>query len=157
MPRRPHFAYVFERFPSFTQTFCAREVLELQRQGTRLLLFSIRSTEAESLRHFPAELLRQVITLPPTDQLTREVEDLKKNRQLPQSLVLTLREWGDRPDKPRLYEAAWIGQKLRSAGIHHIHTHFAGLAARTAWWIRQFYGPSYSFTGHANDLFCPDN
>lgn len=156
MPR-PHFAYVFERFPSFTQTFCAREVLELQRQGARLLLFSIRSTEAESLRHFPDGLLRQVITLPPADQLAREVEDLKKNRQLPQSLVLTLREWGGRPDKARLYEAAWIGHKLRAAGVHHIHTHFAGLAARTAWWIRQFYGPSYSFTGHANDLFCPDN
>ena len=27
--RRPHLAYVFERFPSFTQTFCVREVLEL--------------------------------------------------------------------------------------------------------------------------------
>ena len=155
MPR-PHFAYVFERFPSFTQTFCAREVLELQRQGTRLLLFSIRSTGEETLRHFPQELIEQVITLPPADVLTREVEAMKERRELPQSMVLTLREWSGRPDKARIYEAAWIGQKLRAAGVRHVHTHFAGLAARTAWWIRQFYGLSYSFTGHANDLFCPD-
>ncbi len=155
MPR-PHFAYVFERFPSFTQTFCAREVLELQRQGTRLLLFSIRSTGEETLRHFPQELIDQVITLPPADVLTREVEAMKERRELPQSIVLTLREWSGRPDKSRIYEAAWIGQKLRAAGVRHVHTHFAGLAARTAWWIRQFYGLSYSFTGHANDLFCPD-
>ncbi|MES2468438.1 MAG: glycosyltransferase family 4 protein [Verrucomicrobiota bacterium] len=155
MPR-PHFAYVFERFPSFTQTFCAREVLELQRQGTRLLLFSIRSTGEETLRHFPQELIDQVITLPPADVLTREVEAMKERRELPQSMVLTLREWSGRPDKARIYEAAWIGQKLRAAGVRHVHTHFAGLAARTAWWIRQFYGLSYSFTGHANDLFCPD-
>ena len=141
MPR-PHFAYVFERFPSFTQTFCAREVLELQRQGTRLLLFSIRSTGEETLRHFPQELIDQVITLPPADVLTREVEAMKERRELPQAMVLTLRGWSGRPDKARIYEAARIGQKLRAAGVRHVHTHFAGLAARTAWWIRQFYGLS---------------
>ena len=27
------FAYLFERFPSFTQTFCFREVEEMVRQG----------------------------------------------------------------------------------------------------------------------------
>ncbi len=156
MPK-PHFAYVFERFPSFTQTFCAREVLELQRQGVRLLLFSIRNTGEESVRHFPKELIDQVINLPVPDALTREVEAMKERRELPQAIVLTLREWGGRPDKARVYEAAWIGQKLRAAGVRHVHTHFAGLAARTAWWIRQFYGMSYSFTGHANDLFCPDD
>lgn len=155
MPR-PHFAYVFERFPSFTQTFCAREVMELQRQGVRLLLFSIRRTDNEILRHFPQELIREVITLPPPGDLSTEVEAMKDRRELPQSLVQTLRGWGQRPDKARVYEAAWIGQKLRAAGVQHLHTHFAGLAARTAWWIRQFYGLSYSFTGHANDLFCPD-
>jgi colanic acid/amylovoran biosynthesis glycosyltransferase len=154
---RPHFAYIFERFPSFTQTFCAREVLELQRQGTRLLLFSIRDTRDEALQHFPPSLADQVITLPPSAVLVREVEALKEQRLLPQSLVLTLRHWGSRPDKARLYEAAWIGHKLRAAQVHHVHTHFAGLAARTAWWVRQTYGLSYSFTGHANDLFCPDD
>jgi len=153
---KPHLAYLFERFPSFTQTFCAREVLELQRQGVRLLLFSIRSTGEESVRHFPQELISQVITLPPVADLVREVEAMKERRELPQSIVLTLRGWAGRPDKGRIYEAAWIGQKLRSAGVRHLHTHFAGLATRTAWWIRQFYGLSYSFTGHANDLFCPD-
>jgi len=153
---RPHFAYVFERFPSYTQTFCAREVVELQRQGVRLLLFSIRSTAKEIVSHFPPELIEQVITLPPPDVLLSEVEAMKNRRELPQSIVMTLREWGTRPDKARIYEAAWIGQALRKAGVHHVHTHFAGLAARTSWWIRQFYGLSYSFTGHANDLFCPD-
>lgn len=153
---RPHFAYVFERFPSFTQTFCAREVQELRRQGVRLMLFSIRDTGDEAMRHFPEELRESVITLPPPDALTAEVEAMKSRRELPQTVVLTLREWSGRPDKARVYEAAWIGQKLRAAGVRHVHTHFAGVGARTAWWIRQFYGCSYSFTGHANDLFCPE-
>ena len=131
--------------------------MELQRQGARLRLFSIRDTRAENVRHFPAELLDQVTFLPPPDRLADEVKALKEAGKLPSRLVLTLRHWGDRPDKSRVIEAAWIGEKLRQDGIGHVHTHFAGLGARTCWWIRQFYGLSYSFTGHANDLFVPDD
>ncbi|MDB6132305.1 MAG: colanic acid biosynthesis glycosyltransferase WcaL [Verrucomicrobiales bacterium] len=131
--------------------------MELQRQGARLMLFSIRGTDDETVRHFPASLRDQVIHLPPSAALTAEVEAMKKRQELPESAVLTLRQWSGRPDKTRVYEAAWIGRQLQASGVRHVHTHFAGLGARTAWWIRQFYGCSYSFTGHANDLFCPDN
>jgi len=71
--------------------------------------------------------------------------------------VLTLRHLGERSDKRRVYEAAWIGyqiKKLRSK-VRHAHSHFAGVGARCCWWLRKFYGHSYSFTAHANDIFCP--
>jgi len=35
-------AYLLERFPSFGQTFCYREVTELERQGTKVHVYSIR-------------------------------------------------------------------------------------------------------------------
>src|SRR6266487_2462889 len=35
------FAYLFERFPSFGQTFCYREVAELARQGVNSPIFSV--------------------------------------------------------------------------------------------------------------------
>jgi glycosyltransferase involved in cell wall biosynthesis len=41
--------------------------------------------------------------------------------------------------------------------IDHVHAHFAGMAARTAFWIQKFFGISFSFTGHANDIFAPRN
>jgi colanic acid/amylovoran biosynthesis glycosyltransferase len=151
-----HLAYVFERFPSFTQTFCAREILELERQGLRPLLFSIRDTRDEIPRQFPDELYQRVIFLPPEKELVDAVKALKDANQLPQSIILTLREWKDRADprdKQRVYEAAWIGQKLAEHGIRHVHSHFAGVGARTAWWLRRFHGITYSFTGHANDLW----
>lgn len=151
-----HLAYVFERFPSFTQTFCAREILELERQGLRPLLFSIRDTRDEVPRQFPDELYERVIFLPPEKELVDAVKRLKDENRLPQSIILTLREWKDRADprdKQRVYEAAWIGQKLAEHGIHHVHSHFAGVGARAAWWLRRFYGVTYSFTGHANDLW----
>src|SRR5204862_1298941 len=36
-----------------------------------------------------------------------------------------------------------------------IHAHFAGMAARTVYWIREFFAMPYSFTAHANDIFAP--
>lgn len=152
----PPFAYVFERFPSFTQTFCAREVMELRAQGIKPLLFSIHDTSDEDIRHFPEELRREVITLPQGEALVEEVKALKSANLLPQKAVLTLRHWGEKPDKRRVHEAAWIGHRLAEAGIRHVHAHFAGLAARACWWLREFHGVSYSFTGHANDILCPD-
>jgi glycosyltransferase involved in cell wall biosynthesis len=40
-------------------------------------------------------------------------------------------------------------------GIRHVHAHFAGMAARTAFWIERFFSIPFSFTAHANDIFAP--
>src|SRR5881409_2617537 len=42
-----NFAYLFERFPSFGQTFCYREVAELAQQGITPPIFSIRDPKDE--------------------------------------------------------------------------------------------------------------
>jgi glycosyltransferase involved in cell wall biosynthesis len=151
-----HLAYVFERFPSFTQTFCVREILELERQGLRPLIFSVRDTRDESPRHFPDELFGRVHFLPPEKELVEIMKAEKDANRLPQEIVLSLRHWGDRPDKARVYEAAYIGQKMRAAGVRHAHAHFAGIGARVGWWLRHCYDFTFSFTGHANDIFCDE-
>lgn len=152
-----HLAYVFERFPSFTQTFCAREILELERLGLRPIIFSIHDTREENIRHFPAELFDRVHVLPPPDELVEIVKKRKDHNEFPQGVVLTLRHWEDRPDKLRVYEAAYIGSEMQRLGVHHAHSHFAGIGARACFWMRQFYGHTFSFTGHANDIFCKPN
>jgi glycosyltransferase involved in cell wall biosynthesis len=42
---------------------------------------------------------------------------------------------------------------VEKEGITALHAHFAGMATRTAWWIKRLFGIPYSFTGHANDIF----
>ncbi len=152
----PHLAYVFERFPTFTQTFCVREILELERIGVNPVIFSIHDTRDETVRHYPVELLERVHFLPPEEELIKQVLAWKDENLLPQSVVLTLRQWGTRPDKNRVYEAAWIGYKLSQIAptVRHAHSHFAGVGARACWWLRKFHGLSFSFTAHANDIFC---
>ncbi len=152
-----HIAYVFERFPSFTQTFCAREILDLERQGVRPLIFSIRDTRDEAIRHFPPDLIERVRFLPQRDEITAEVRAWKDEHSLPRAAALTLRHWTDQPDKARVYEAAWIAKQLAALGPaapRHVHSHFAGIGARACWWLRKFTGVSTSFTAHANDIFC---
>ena len=157
LPLPWHVGYIFERFPSFTQTFCVREILELERQGVRPLIFSIRDTRDEAIRHFPPELLDRVRFLPPREELTAQVRSWKDDHRLPRAAALTLRHWDERPDKARVYEAAWIACHLAEMGMaapRHFHSHFAGIGARVGWWLRRFTGVSTSFTAHANDIFC---
>ena len=53
-------AYLFERFPSFGQTFCYREVAELERQGTRAHVFSIRRPVNEPEEDWDKQLVDRV-------------------------------------------------------------------------------------------------
>jgi colanic acid/amylovoran biosynthesis glycosyltransferase len=146
------FAYLFERFPSFTQTFCFREVEEMVRQGMAPAIYSIR--EADEGSAADTSLLRHIRYLPRDEDLNKAVRDARAAHQIHSDVWDVFAGWGDRGDKTRLYEAAWLGLELKRRRIRHVHAHFAGMAARTAYWIKQFYGIGYSFTGHANDIFC---
>ncbi len=146
-------AYLFERFPSFTQTFCYREVVELRRQKCAPIVFSIRPSEEGPAETWDAELVRQVNYLPDEKTLMREVESAIGRRELPDTVAEAIENWGRQTDFLRLYQAAYIGARLPKS--IHLHAHFAGMAARTAYWIKQFFGIPFSFTAHANDIFVP--
>jgi Glycosyltransferase len=66
------------------------------------------------------------------------------------------RLWGGEQEKKRIYEALWLGPRLREAGVRHVHVHFAGTAARTAFWLNKLFGVRFSVTAHANDIFCDE-
>ncbi len=147
----PAFAYLFERFPSFTQTFCYREVMEVGRKGIDVEVFSIRRPNDIPV-DCPEELTQAVYYLPEEGALRAETEQIKIARRLPKKAAAPFRT--QTRDALRLHEALWLGPRLRERGIGHVHVHFAGIAARTAFWLKRFYGITYSFTAHANDVFC---
>src|SRR5437764_5171050 len=149
------FAYLFERFPSFGQTFCYREVAELYRQGVAAPIFSIRNPKDEPAQDWDARIVRRVHYLPDEKELLDDVRRASKKGRLPPEIVAALDEWGRRTDFLRLYQAVHVGLRLQEAGIGHVHAHFAGMAARTAFWIAKFFPITFSFTAHANDIFAP--
>ena len=151
------FAYLFERFPSFGQTFCYREVAELARQGVTPPIFSIRKPKDEPPQDWDKRIVEGVDYLPEEEELLDEVRRASQKERLTGEVIAALSEWGRRPDFLRLYQAVHVGVRLRQMRIDHVHAHFAGMAARTAFWIQKFFGISFSFTGHANDIFAPRN
>jgi glycosyltransferase involved in cell wall biosynthesis len=148
-------AYLLERFPSFGQTFCYREVAELERQGTKVHVYSIRRPVDEPKQDWDEQLVRQVHYLPEENALVREVDRLVRGGRVSDTARETVEKWGRQSDFLRLYQAIYVGQRIQQDGIRHLHAHFAGMAARTAFWINQFLGIPYSFTAHANDIFAP--
>ena len=146
------FAYLFERFPSFVQTFVYREAAEMVRQGMAPLLISVRRPDDPS--KVAAHLGLEVLYLPEEKALRAEVDAWRAARKLRWRAHRMIPRHRAEPDAQRMFEAIWIEPVLRAHGISHVHAHFGGLAARTAWWLRRLFGFSYSFSGHANDIFC---
>jgi len=151
------FAYLFERFPSFGQTFCYREVAEVYRQDFALPIFSIRDPKNEPAQEWDLRIVKSVHYLPEEKELLEDVHRVSKKGKLTPEIVAALDEWGRRTDFLRLYQAVYVGLRLREAGINHVHAHFAGMAARTAFWIAKLFPITFSFTAHANDIFAPRN
>jgi glycosyltransferase involved in cell wall biosynthesis len=149
------FAYLFERFPSFGQTFCYREVAELDRQDLALPIFSIRTPKDEPPQDWDRRIVERVQYLPDEKGLLDEVRRAQGKQRLSAGIVAALDEWGRRTDFLRLYQAVYVGLRLQKMGIDHVHAHFAGMAARTAFWINKFFPITFSFTAHANDIFSP--
>jgi colanic acid/amylovoran biosynthesis glycosyltransferase len=148
-------AYLFERFPSFGQTFCYREVAELERQGAKVHVYSIRRPVDEPAQDWDEQLVRRVHYLPDENALVGEVDRLVREGAVPATTREALEKWGRQSDFLRLYQAVYVGLRLQQTGVGRLHAHFAGMAARTAYWINQFFGIPYSFTAHANDIFAP--
>ena len=151
----PRFAYLFERFPSFGQTFCYREVAELDHQDITPPIFSIRNPTDEPPQDWDTRVVERVHYLPNEKELLEEVRHAAKKGEIGADIVAALDKWGRRSDFLRLYQAVYVGLRLQKMGINHLHAHFAGMAARTAFWINKFFSITFSFTAHANDIFSP--
>lgn len=136
--------------PGVSQTFCARELAELYRQGTAPPVYSIRRPTETPPANIPLENI-PVYYLPDTNSLEFKI----RTKLIAPRLKELWSGSGDLRDKGRFREAAYLGQRLKRVRISHVHVHFAGLASRTAWWLKRLFGITYSFTGHANDIFCP--
>jgi colanic acid/amylovoran biosynthesis glycosyltransferase len=145
---RRRLAYLFERFPAFTKTFCAREVAELYRQNLPVPVFSIRKPNDERPLNIPLNGV-EIRYLPDSNSLRFKLLTRLAVKRF--SRVWNPKQ--DPRDKHRVHEAIHLGPLLEREGISAVHAHFAGVATRTAWWLKQLFGVPYSFTGHANDIF----
>jgi len=157
--------YVLKRFPRFSETFILNELLELQRQGVTVEVFSLMRPPQEP-RHAMLSSLRIPVTYLPRggalarwkvatglDEEKQEsgITDLFTQEDMPFSELL--------PDKDvattaqLCLQATTLAMLARSRGIKHLHAHFASNATTVALLAGRLADIPYSFTAHARDIY----
>ena len=114
-------AYLFERFPSFSQTFCYREIAELHRQGLRPPIFSIRRPKDEPPQDWDEHIVERVHYLPEEAELLDEVRRASRKGKLTREIVAALQRMARgqyRTSLPRFrsMDLAMIGQAVSELG-----------------------------------------
>ncbi len=158
-PERPlSVAYVLKMFPRFSETFILNEILELERRGVEIHVFSMK-TPSEPYVQPRVGLVKGPVCVVPTFAEARRHHIrahalciLRSPRRYLQTLLFA---------RARRTQAAWnkflvapfIVQRARDAGVEHFHAHFASGPARQAKFASMISGIPFSFTAHAKDLF----
>ena len=94
----PEVAYLLERFPSFGQTFCYREVAELERQGAKVDIYSIRRPVDEPKQDWDEQIVRRVHYLPEESALVREVDEALRAGKISREAREAVEKWGRQSD-----------------------------------------------------------
>lgn len=156
---RIHVAYLLKMFPRLSETFILNEVLEMERQGVKVDVFSLMhpgdgrfhgnlSQLKLAVRCVPREKPESLWSkiwkiepglVPPMEQWESAVEFIRRNR-FPKDLDMLLR-------------ALLIGAQARALGVQHFHAHFATISTRMAALVNLLYQIPFSFTCHAKDIF----
>jgi colanic acid/amylovoran biosynthesis glycosyltransferase len=165
---RGRIAYVAAGFPKLTETFVLREVMELEKSGVAVSVYSVRSRPTGKLhadalpylekthyapwfglRHLaafvsllarrPSGVLRGLLFLG---------RDMAAHARHPAAIAKTLLAAG----KMFLFT-----RSMEREGVVHVHGHFANIPTTFAAFAARVLGITYSFTGHAWDIFVPVN
>lgn len=152
-------AYILKMYPRFSETFILSEILELERNGEDLQIFSLKQPN-DGRFHADVANVKAPVTYAPVITLASIRDYLAPHltvfRWDPARYLdvayssLRKRRWGA---VKRFLQAGYIAPKFREAGITHVHAHFGSSATSVAYYLNQLTGTGYSFTAHAKDIF----
>jgi glycosyltransferase involved in cell wall biosynthesis len=144
--------YVAKIFPRLSETFVLNEIRQLERDETRVHVFSLHAPPADvphrALRELRAEVTCVEATPDPHE------EHLRRATMAARARLATDGIDGDRL-APRKYVrlALQLVEAARGLGLGRLHAHFASRAAHVAMLAAPILGVPFSFTAHAKDIF----
>lgn len=152
-------AYILKMYPRFSETFIVNEILELERQGVDVRIYSLRKPDDGRFHPSLARVKANVIYVPQYPQMEPEKvraahEYLAAARPAAYAEMRTYAEGLAQPfGLKRFLQAGVIAAHLLKNPVDALHAHFASSATRVANFVTRLTGIPYSFTAHAKDIF----
>jgi colanic acid/amylovoran biosynthesis glycosyltransferase len=151
--------YITKMYPRLSETFILNEILEMERRGAEVTIFSYKKPNEGRFHPQIPEVRAQVLYL----------EDLDY-RKWPQWLGKVWPTLGVRADRmwslisdalscgsPEFIDlimlSGWVAAQARQLGLVHLHAHFASLPSTIAYYASEISEIPFSFTAHAKDIF----
>ncbi|MEM9505361.1 MAG: glycosyltransferase, partial [Cyanobacteria bacterium P01_E01_bin.43] len=155
--------YLLKTFPKLSETFILNEILELERQGLNLHIFSLRR-RSDRRQHPALSQLQAPVTYIPSllpewhhDEETQLIKNqVAWGQRDPNQLMAALQFYCDRPETRRFNEflqGCYLATELERLGIEHLHVHFANIPTATAEIAQHLSGVPFSITAHAKDIY----
>ena len=151
--------YVLKRFPRASETFIAREILELERRGAGVVVLALRPTDTD-VRHEWLSSIKAPVMVCDRTSVSQAWRELRKRvRKRPElqpgvhGALVDAFEHPVRSGRRYLAEASWVADRVEELGIQHLHAHFANHPAFVAMLAHEIVGVPFSFTAHAKDIF----
>ena len=146
--------YLYSRYPVLSQTFCDREMLELERRGWSLVIASMYPPKTPVRHEYLARFKAQVQYAPDKRDLEKLEEKAKRSGRWPAEMV---REHEQRYGPAykaalRARNALFFVQLFERERVPHFHVHFANRAAHTALFVKRISGIPFSVTAHGQDF-----
>jgi glycosyltransferase involved in cell wall biosynthesis len=151
--------YVLKCFPRISETFILNEILQLERLGMHLVVYSmIRPTERK--RHALVAAVRSRVVYLPWPLLPAAAPLLGAHLS-----VLLRHPWRylaaaaealrslDSDLIERFVQAGALAARLNRDGVRHLHAGFVHAPGSVAWLAHRLTGVSFSLATHAKDLY----
>ena len=151
-----HIGYVVKRYPRFSETFIVNEILAHERAGVPVTIFAVRRVNEPHFQSILGQVRSPVHYVSDSAPKAETLWNTLKGaaRELP-GFWSTLEAFDDQ-DLPDVLQAMQLAMAARSAGVTHLHAHFATVATTVARMAADLAGIGYSLTAHAKDIFHAD-
>lgn len=151
-PSLPRIGYVIKMYPRFSETFIVTELLELERLGLDLTVFSLRLPNDGRFHPALAEVRAPVHYLRHSGI---RADDLWQTVAAGAALPGFTAALPDllRLDAAAAHQSIQLAVSVREQRITHLHAHFASISAAVARVAAKLAGIGYSLTAHAKDIF----
>ena len=149
--------YLLKCFPRLSETFILNEVMELERQGLDLCVYSM-ITPQETVRHRLFASVRSPVSYLPYPLLwaahryaLAHLELFARHPLRYLATLWTLLASLDTDLLERLVQAGLLARWLRRDGVDHLHAGFVHDPGSVAWLVHRITGIPFSLAAHAKD------